>query len=73
MKFAVKYLVKRALVRTITHLFCNFLPAILTLTLPFDFVQSAMDLSRGKITFYVYRGILEKDVENQVLVVGHLK
>lgn len=24
MKFAVKYLVKRALVRTITHLFCNF-------------------------------------------------
>ena len=32
-----------------------------------------MDLSRGKITFYVYRGILEKDVENQALVVGHLK
>ena len=30
MKFAVKYLVKRALVRTITH---SFLPAILTLTL----------------------------------------
>ena len=74
MKFAVKYLVKRALVRTITHSFLQlFWPAILTLTLPFDFVQSAMNLSRSKITFYVYRGILEKDVENQALVVGHLK
>ncbi len=35
--------------------------------------QSAMDLSRGKITFCVYRGILEKGAENQALVVGHLK
>lgn len=37
------------------------------------FVQSAMDLSRGKITFCVYRGISEKGAENQALVVGHLK
>ena len=35
--------------------------------------QSAMDLSRGKITFCVYRGISEKGAENQALVVGHLK
>ena len=35
--------------------------------------QSAMDLSRGKITFCVYRGMLEKGAENQALVVGHLK
>ena len=35
--------------------------------------QSAMDLSRGKITFCVYRGISEKGAENQALAAGHLK
>lgn len=35
--------------------------------------QSAMDLSRGKITFCVYKGTSEKGAENQALVVGHLK
>ena len=35
--------------------------------------QSAMDLSRGKITFCVYRGVSEKGALNQALVVGHLK
>ena len=38
-----------------------------------DVKQSAIDLSRGKITFCVYRGISEKGAENQALVVGHLK
>ena len=33
----------------------------------------AMDLSRGKITFCVYRGISEKGAENQALIVGRLK
>ena len=38
-----------------------------------DVKQSAMDLSRGKLTFCVYRGILEKGALNQALAVGHLK
>ena len=37
------------------------------------FKQSAMDLSRGKITFCVYRGVSEKGALNQALAVGHLK
>ena len=35
--------------------------------------QPAMDLSRGKITFFVYRGVLEKSALNQALAAGHLK
>lgn len=35
--------------------------------------QSAMDLSRGKFAFFVYRGVLEKSALNQALAAGHLK
>ena len=35
--------------------------------------QSAMDLSRGKLTFCVYRGVSEKGALNQALAAGNLK